>query len=391
MSRFAVACIFVIYGISVFVRGKLVIDVGDLDTLDAARIEAEATLVDKIVREGNCQGAKEEVRVFEYYIRENDILERETAELVTRLVETLEWIVNGTKVGMTISLRGELNCLDQEDESLISTLQTDYLDPPSSEDYNRTLITSPGPASYSHNQEEIFLDQFVFKGQVQNGFFVEAGGSDFVSGSNTLWFEMRHRWAGVLVEPNPHDYSKGVFSNRKAWGAPFCLATGTKPHYSPFSSMTIEGGMSGLVPEHDERYQEERDKGISYNLQCFPTYSLLLALGNPTVNYFSLDIEGAEFLVLQSIPWEKVDIEVMGIELEHAGKVFPGTREEIHKFLNSKDYLYVGTVGIDDMFVRKDLLATKYKVDMMAANKFKRYRFDSFEKQDSRTEEKEEL
>ena len=103
--------------------------------------------------------------------------------------------------------------------------------------------------------------------------------------------------------------------------------------------------MSGLVPEHDERYQEERDTGLSYNLQCFPTYSLLLALGNPTVNYFSLDIEGAEFLVLQSIPWEKVDIEVMGIELEHAGKVFPGTREEIHQFLNSKDYLYVGTVG----------------------------------------------
>ena len=58
MFRFAVLFVFVIYGISVFVRGKLVIDAGDLDTLDAARIEAEATLVDKIVREGNCQGAK---------------------------------------------------------------------------------------------------------------------------------------------------------------------------------------------------------------------------------------------------------------------------------------------------------------------------------------------
>jgi hypothetical protein len=74
--------------------------------------------------------------------------------------------------------------------------------------------------------------------------------------------------------------------------------------------MTTEGGMSGLVPKHDE---EELSKGLSYNLQCFPTYSLLMALGNPTVNYFSLDIEGAEFLVLQSIPWEMVDIEVMGI------------------------------------------------------------------------------
>ena len=26
-------------------------------------------------------------------------------------------------------------------------------------------------------------------------------------------------------------------------------------------------------------------------MQCLPLYSLLLALGNPTVHYFSLDIE----------------------------------------------------------------------------------------------------
>ena len=57
--------------------------------------------------------------------------------------------------------------------------------------------------------------------------------------------------------------------------------------------MTVPGGMSGLVPDHD---QEELEKGLSYNLQCFPVYSLLLALGNPTVNYFSLDIKGAEYL-----------------------------------------------------------------------------------------------
>ena len=38
--------------------------------------------------------------------------------------------------------------------------------------------------------------------------------------------------------------------------------------------------------------------------------SLLSALGNPKVNYFSLDIEGAELQVLQSLPWHLVDIEV---------------------------------------------------------------------------------
>ena len=35
------------------------------------------------------------------------------------------------------------------------------------------------------------------------------------------------------------------------------------------------------------------------DVQCFPLYSILLALGNPTVDYFALDIEGAELPVLR--------------------------------------------------------------------------------------------
>ena len=41
--------------------------------------------------------------------------------------------------------------------------------------------------------------------------------------------------------------------------------------------------------------------------------SLLLALNNPKVNYFSLDIEGAELKVLRSVPWQLVYIEVGNI------------------------------------------------------------------------------
>ena len=43
---------------------------------------------------------------------------------------------------------------------------------------------------------------------------------------------------------------------------------------------------------------------------CLPLYSILLALGNPSVDYLSLDIEGAEIDVLQSISWSKIDIKV---------------------------------------------------------------------------------
>ena len=40
--------------------------------------------------------------------------------------------------------------------------------------------------------------------------------------------------------------------------------------------------------------------------QCFPLYTLLLALGNPKVHYLSLDVEGPEISILKTIPWDKV-------------------------------------------------------------------------------------
>ena len=46
--------------------------------------------------------------------------------------------------------------------------------------------------------------------------------------------------------------------------------------------------------------------GLFQRLQCLPLYSILLALGNPSVDYFSLDVEGAEVPILKTIPFAKV-------------------------------------------------------------------------------------
>ena len=105
--------------------------------------------------------------------------------------------------------RPDLNCLDHDDPHLISTLLSDYLHPPSLAGYNLTMIPSTTPHHYSQYGQDYFLDKFVFKGRLKNGFFVEAGADDFVDGSNTLWFEMEHDWTGVLVEPHPSRFPKG--------------------------------------------------------------------------------------------------------------------------------------------------------------------------------------
>ena len=95
--------------------------------------------------------------------------------------------------------------------------------------------------------------------------------------------------------------------------------------------------MAGIAPEASEN---------TYDMQCFPLYSLLMAaVGNVTVNYLSLDIEGAELLVLETLPWDKLDIEVLTIETAHAGEVFPGTTEDIRQFLRDRGYVLVYTIA----------------------------------------------
>ena len=40
------------------------------------------------------------------------------------------------------------------------------------------------------------------------------------------------------------------------------------------------------------------------------------------------------------MPWEKVNIRVVGVEIIHAGEVFDGSREEIANLLQENGYIY---------------------------------------------------
>ena len=198
--------------------------------------------------------------------------------------------------------RPVLNCLDQDDPHLIENLKNFKIHQPSTEPYNWTFndIT---PFYHGEYGQPIYIEKVIFKGQVKNGFFIEAGADDFERNSNSLFFELERGWTGLLVEPLPTAYPKGLMKKRKAWAATTCLSPSTRPRTVEFAWKGLwSGGMAGISPEKTED---------SYQVQCFPLYSLLLAsAGQVTVNYLSLDIEGAEFEVLKTIPWDKVDIEV---------------------------------------------------------------------------------
>ena len=110
------------------------------------------------------------------------------------------------------TLRPHLNCLEQDDPKLIQEIQEYNLEPPAdlpcniSQHYLESLENNFGVGEYE--QDEI-LDVLLFQGKVRSGFFFEAGAYNFVSGSNTLWYERKYNWSGLLVEPHVLTYQEG--------------------------------------------------------------------------------------------------------------------------------------------------------------------------------------
>lgn len=54
------------------------------------------------------------------------------------------------------------------------------------------------------------------------------------------------------------------------------------------------------------------DEGLSEltEVNCYPLYSYLLAVGRTDIDFLVININGHELKVLQSLPWDKVYIHV---------------------------------------------------------------------------------
>ena len=69
-----------------------------------------------------------------------------------------------------------------------------------------------------------------------------------------------------------------------------------------------------------------------------------------------MDVEGAEFPIIKTIPFNKVDIKVLGIESPHLGKLYPGTFQELNQYLFEQGYDYFKNIGPDAIFIKRGYL-----------------------------------
>lgn len=218
--------------------------------------------------------------------------------------------------------------ISQEDDRLIAKIRTKYLLPPPAADVPLNL-TDPQEFDTSMGQSQVVKRLLKFK---RHGFFIECGALDGEIRSNTLYMEKYLGWTGLLIEGDPSNYALMVHKHRKAWLSPACLSLKTYPSVVSFEQNFNMGQVSHYPAGHSQSGYVD--------VQCFPLYSFLLALNQTTVDYFSLDVEGAELEVLKTIPWSKVDIKVLSVEFIHG----PQGKDALEDYMKSLGYRVVETV-----------------------------------------------
>ncbi|XP_076101019.1 uncharacterized protein LOC143070724 [Mytilus galloprovincialis] len=209
--------------------------------------------------------------------------------------------------------------VDMDDPRLIRLIRNYWIENPSDQPYN---LKQPHVMDPSIGQAAFVDNRLNFK---KGGFFVECGALDGETRSNTLIFERSRGWNGLLIEADPSNYALVKKKNRKAFTINACLSIYPYPVKLQFKKSFNVGKI----------VQNRNLTGNNIvDVQCFPLYSILKALSVTHVDFFSLDVEGNELQVLETIPFDKLYIDIMTVEIAHV----PGGQTPVKTFVENKGY-----------------------------------------------------
>jgi FkbM family methyltransferase len=194
----------------------------------------------------------------------------------------------------------------------------------------------------------------------KNGYYVEIGANDGISQSNSLYFERKKNWSGILVEPDKHNF-RLLTRNRKKRNKFFncaCVSFDFKENfikfiYSNLMSVTINDKSEfDKVNTHALSGMQflAKDEIIkTYLVPAMNLESILEKANAPSLmDFFSLDVEGHELEVLKGLNHTKFRFKYILIETSEFAT--------ISSFLNNARYHFIEKLSHHDyLFKNADL------------------------------------
>jgi len=196
-----------------------------------------------------------------------------------------------------------------------------------------------------HSKSQFGQDRWILEylGFPENGYYVDIGAADGVSGSNTYGLDKHLHWNGLCIDP--------FYRNSKNRT---CIAI--KEVVSDYDGETVEfvvaGDLSGVKETIDEWWPRvKNNKRVKFKTKSLKT---IFAANNvpACINYVNLDIEGGEYKALSTFPFNQYCFQTITLEHNTFNKnpIAIKKRAKISKLLTQHGYKLIKEHRVDDFY-----------------------------------------
>tara|TARA_Y100000389_G_scaffold94455_1_gene91097 strand:+ start:991 stop:1788 length:798 start_codon:yes stop_codon:yes gene_type:complete len=215
---------------------------------------------------------------------------------------------------------------------------------------------------YSQMLEDLFVYRNFINNNDVNGIFLEVGAVDGIICSNTLFFEKELGFSGIMIEPTKEQYDRLVVNRPKCFNVNSCISDSNK------KVTMIISEKQPLVNSVSHSVSDNNYKQFNYTSSMSVSTTTISEITNkymsPYIDFMSIDVEGHELELLNSIDWN-IEIYLICIELDEHNK---DKDQKCRNILLEKGFVFRHRLIINEFwenpnYFRKDKIFSKQKKD----------------------------
>lgn len=210
-----------------------------------------------------------------------------------------------------------------------------------------------------HRADVTLINNYINNPNV-NGVFLEIGGFDGITYSNTYALEKYFNFTGILIEPSPLSFKKMIKNRPKCLNINCAISNNLK-EIEFVGDGTAVGGAKNVL---DTMVKNGKNWSSAWNLKNETVKIKAMKLGDilnkaqiKYIDFFSLDVEGSELEVLESMEWK---IPVYIIVMEVKSWINEEKVEKCRNILRKNGFTCDGKLyGIDEWWINEKYFRKK--------------------------------
>jgi FkbM family methyltransferase len=204
-----------------------------------------------------------------------------------------------------------------------------------------------GDVTYAQHGDDLVIRAIFFSLGIGNPSYLDLGAHHPENISNTkLFYDTGSR--GINVEANPVLHK--LFLEQRPQDINLNVGVGIKSGFQDFYMIDGESGRNSFIKEVAEGFVMDYPEFAITEVRQLPIFTVEQILHHRRIpDFLSIDIEGMDFEVLQSIDFKRYPFKVICVEIQ------PYSEEDIRTLMHNVGYYSIIKCGSNLIFVDKNL------------------------------------